>query len=106
MRKLAGAFARLLRQPTEGLPETLVFHAMAAGFHVNDPTTDPNAFFTYFLKSPAMQVKTQFVGLHAPAKITAKLYHELLKLDVIAEVYKAADELDIVVTSAGAWLCR
>ena len=103
MRKLAWAFAQLLREPTDGLPETVMFHSMVAGFDVYDPTTDPNAFFTYFLPDPAMQVKTGFVGLHAPAVVRTKQFAELRELEGIEECYAASKDLDIVVTSASIW---
>ena len=103
MRKLAWAFAQLLREPTEGLPETVVFHSMVAGFDVYDPTTDPNAFFTYFLPDPAMQVKTGFVGLHAPAVVRTRQFAGLQELEGIEDCYAARKDLDIVVTSASIW---
>ena len=71
MRRIARFTADLLDRATEDLPETLVFHAMVAGFNVEDPTLDPNAFFTYFANNPVMPVKTRFVGLHAPAIVRA-----------------------------------
>ncbi|MEI6809949.1 MAG: hypothetical protein WCN95_14625 [bacterium] len=103
LRKLAWAFAQLLREPADGLPETLVFHSMVAGFDVYDPTTDPNAFFTYFLPDPAMQVKTEFVGLHAPALVRTRQFAGLRELEGIKECYTDRKELDIVVTSASIW---
>lgn len=103
MRKVAQTFAGLLRQPTEGLPKTVVFHAMVAGFDVNEPSTDPNAFFTYFVNDPAMQVEAQFVGLHAPAVVKTKQFAGLRELDGIKQTYDRAKQLDIIVTSASLW---
>lgn len=103
LRKLAWAFAQLLREPADGLPEKLVFHSMVAGFDIYDPTTDPNAFFTYFLPDPAMQVKTEFVGLHAPSLIKTRQFASMRQLDGIKECYAARKDLDIVVTSASIW---
>ena len=103
MRKLAKALAQLLRQPTEGLPKVVVFHAMVAGFNVDDPTTGPNTFFTYFLKDPAMQVETRFVGLHAPSLVTNGQFVSLQKMEGISECFAARKELDIIVTSASIW---
>ncbi|MEI6971240.1 MAG: hypothetical protein WCL44_06945 [bacterium] len=103
MRKLAWALAQLLREPTDGLPETVVFHSMVAGFDVYDPTTDPNAFFTYFLPDPALQVKTGFVGLHAPAVVRTRQFAGLKELEGIEECYAARKDLDIIVTSASIW---
>ena len=103
LRKVAQALAGLLRRPTEGLPKTVVFHAMVAGFDVNEPSTDPNAFFTYFLNDPAMQVATRFVGLHAPAVVRTEQFQGLRELEGIKETYDRAKELDIIVTSASLW---
>jgi DNA-binding transcriptional regulator LsrR (DeoR family) len=103
LRSLARHFAQLLREQTEHMPETIVFHAMVAGFDVYEPTTDPNAFFTYFVKDAAMQVNTSFVGLHAPAMVETELFERLSKLGGIYEAYQHADEIDILVTSASCW---
>ena len=102
-RRLAHWFAQLLRQPAEGLPQTIVFHALVGGFDVNEPTTDPNAFFTYFVKDPAMQVETRFVGLHAPGVVKARQFASLKALDGICEACEATKDLDVVVTSASLW---
>lgn len=103
LRTLAQRFARLLREPTPHLPKKIIFHAVVAGFDVYDPTTDPNAFFTYFVNDPAMQVGTSFVGLHAPAMVETELLPRLRDLAGIAEAYKHADEIEILVTSASCW---
>jgi len=103
MRKLAQCFAELLRQPTDGLPQTLWFHAMAAGMSVYEPATDPNAFFTYFFKDPALQVDTRFVGLHAPPLVKTRQLRSLRSMHGIRESYREARHLDIIVTSAGSW---
>lgn len=103
MRRVAECFARLLREPAEGLPSTIVFHAMVAGFDLNEPATAPNAFFTYFIHDPAMRIKTRFVGLHAPALVRSKQMTDLKGLPGVREAYVGAKDLDIVVTSASLW---
>ncbi len=103
MRKLAQIFMYMLRQPIEGLPEKAVFHAMGAGFDVFDPTTDPNAFFTYFVKDHSMQIDTDFVGLHSPAFVKNEGFKELKAMDGIREAYTEVDKLDIIVTSGSVW---
>jgi DNA-binding transcriptional regulator LsrR (DeoR family) len=103
MRTLALRFGELLRTPTERLPEKIVFHAMVAGFDVTDPTTDPNAFFTYFVQDPAMQVTTSFVALHAPAMARPELLAELTSQPGIKEAYERAHEIDVIVTGASCW---
>ncbi len=103
MRKVAQAFAALLRQPIEGLPKTVVFHALVSGFNLAQPSTAPNGFFTYFASDPGIHVDTKFVGLHAPALIKTEQFDELRALDGIREAYDRADEIDIIVTSASLW---
>ena len=100
MRGLALAFAPLLRQPSTNLPERIVFHSMAAGFDVFDPTMDPNSFFAYFQKDAAMITSTAFVGLQAPSLVRTSHMAELKELEGIRESYKLAGALDIIVTSA------
>ena len=103
MRKVARSFASLLRQPQEGLPATVVFHAMVAGFNIDDPTTDPNAFFTYLVDDPAICVKTRFVALHAPPLVATQRLKELRDWEGIRESYERASELDVIVTAASEW---
>ena len=103
VRKLALAFAKLLRRPADDLPETVVFHALVAGFNVEEPSTSPSAFFTYFVKDPALQIETRFVALHAPALVKTSLFAGLKSLAGIKEAYRRVEKLDIIVTSASLW---
>jgi DNA-binding transcriptional regulator LsrR (DeoR family) len=103
LRRLAQRFAQLLREPAQRPPRKIIFHAMVAGFDVTDPTTDPNAFFTYFVKDPTSQVATSFVGLHAPAMARAGTIEELREVTGIREAYEQAGAIDIIVTSASCW---
>jgi DNA-binding transcriptional regulator LsrR (DeoR family) len=103
MRKMSQCLAQALRQPTEGLPSTVVFHAMVSGCDVTEPSTDPNAFFTYFVKDQALQVEPEFVALHAPIVVESRQYAGLRALKGIAEAYERAKELDIIVTSGACW---
>lgn len=101
MRRVAERLAGLLRRPTEGLPRTVVFHALVAGFEVTEPTTAPNAFFTYFVNDPALQVETRFVGLHAPPTVEAEYLPRLRQQKGIKEAFAKASELDVIVTAVG-----
>lgn len=102
MRALARRLARLLRRPAENLGrKKVIFHAIVAGFDLYEPTTDPNAFFSFFVNDPAMQVETAFVGLHAPALVTPKQYRTLREMHGINEAFDHARKIDILVTSAG-----
>jgi DNA-binding transcriptional regulator LsrR (DeoR family) len=101
LRNCARWFAGLLREPQDGLPRRIVFHSMVAGFNSKDPATDPNAFFAYFVGEHQLQVKTRFVGLHAPGIVKTAQMDELRSMEYIDEAYKAVKDIDIIVTSAG-----
>jgi DNA-binding transcriptional regulator LsrR (DeoR family) len=103
LRMLAQRFGELLREPAQFLPAKIVFHALVAGFDVNDPTTDPNAFFTYFVSDPRMPFETSFVALHSPAMVEARFEPKLRELPGIKEAYDSASEIDIIVTSTSCW---
>jgi DNA-binding transcriptional regulator LsrR (DeoR family) len=101
LRKTARRFAEMLREPQDGLPQTIIFHAMVAGFDSKDTTAEPNAFFAYFVDEPELQVKTGFVGLHAPGMVKTASVRVLRALDHVRESFQAAKNIDIIVTSAG-----
>jgi len=103
LRMLARRFAELLREPAQHLPSKIVFHALVAGFDVSDPTTDPNAFSTYFVGDPGMPFETELVALHSPAMVEAKDAPKLQKLPGIKEAYQCASAIDIIVTSTSCW---
>jgi DNA-binding transcriptional regulator LsrR (DeoR family) len=100
---LASAFADLLCRPTKGLPKKIVFHSIVAGFSPTDPSTDPNAFFTYFMNKPLMQVEPEFLGLHAPAIVKSADLHKILRQRDIEIASTWAKKLDVVVTSGSDW---
>ncbi len=89
-----------LRRETGQLPEKIVFHAVVAGFNPENPTTDPNAFFSYF-DAETMPVKTGFVGLPAPALLSTHDLKTLSNIKAIKAALIRKAELDIIVTSAG-----
>lgn len=103
LRELARRFAELLRSSPPQLPEKICFHALVAGFDVEDPTTDPNAFFTYFVRDASMDVKTGFVALHAPAIADDEARDKLRKLKGIEKSYDRARDIDVIVTSTTSW---
>ena len=103
MRRLAQIFAQLLDESGAGLPDTLVLHALVAGFEVLDPTTDPNTFFTLFRNRTSVNTKFEFVGLHTPPVVQASEYGTLRNSEGIRESYEYAKDLDIIVTSAADW---
>jgi DNA-binding transcriptional regulator LsrR (DeoR family) len=103
MHRLAQIFAQLLDESDAELPETLVLHALVAGFEVRDPTTDPNTFFTLFRNQTSVNTKFEFVGLHTPPVVQASEYDSLRDSEGIRESYEHAKDLDIIVTSAADW---
>jgi DNA-binding transcriptional regulator LsrR (DeoR family) len=103
MHKLARCFADMLREPRPGMPKAICLHAMVGGADPKDPTTDPNAFFTYFLEDPFMRDLMKFSLLHAPAIVHARQFTEIKKWEGIVEAYQEAKDLDIIVTSASHW---
>lgn len=103
MRELAKALARLLCEPHSDLPTTIWLHALATGFNPEDPTTNPNAFFTYFLNEGVIDVKFRFHGLSAPSMIHPRALAGLRKLDDIRLAFEAVENLDIIVTSGASW---
>lgn len=103
---LASAFADLLCRPGPGLPKTIVFHSVVAGLSPTDPSTDPNALFTYFNHKPLMQVDVEFLGLHAPAIVRTNDLDMFLEQHEIQLASRWAKELDIIVTSGSDWTDR
>lgn len=106
LRTLAHRFAELLREPDPHLPRKIVFHAMVAGFDVHDPTTDPNAFFTYFAGDTVLAVETEFVALHVTPVADENLRSQIRAQKGVEEVYGRRGEIDVVVTSATSWKDR
>ncbi len=103
MRKLARHFADLLCQPQHGMPEKICLHALVSGFNPHDPTTDPNAFFTYFVRRPGLPFEVEFVGLHAPALVKTDDFLNLKNMIGIREAYNLRHKIDIFVTAGAEW---
>lgn len=102
LRAAARILADLLcRPPFDPLPVRLVFHAMVAGFNVEDPRPDPNSFFNYLAAGAGLPVETRFVALLAPGIVGTRMMEELKTIPEIREAYLRAGEIDIIVTSAG-----
>jgi hypothetical protein len=104
VRHLAQELASQLCVPVKGLPDQIWFHALATGFDPEDPTTDPNAFVTFFQHlEPVIQVRPRFRGLSAPAMVSPEDLTALRRLDDIANAFAAVTDLDIIVTSGTRW---
>jgi DNA-binding transcriptional regulator LsrR (DeoR family) len=103
LRAMAQRFAELLRLPALHLPKRICFHALVTGFDVEEPTTDPNGFFTYFVKDASMEVDTSFVALHSQAIADDESQNKLRRLSGIEESYARARDIDVIVTSTTSW---
>jgi hypothetical protein len=103
MRLLVRTFARLLHETDDPLPETLVLHALVAGFDVTDPTTDPNMFFTLFQDETKFQSKFKFIGLQTPPRVKSSQYRSLRDEDWFKDSHDQACKLDFILTSAANW---
>lgn len=103
MRLLVHKLARLLSETDDALPQTLVLHALVAGFDVTDPTTDPNTFFTLFQDDTRFSTTFQFIGLQTPPRVAASEYDKLRKADWFLDSHIHAKKLDFILTSAANW---
>jgi DNA-binding transcriptional regulator LsrR (DeoR family) len=103
LRALARRFAELLRLPALHLPKRICFHALVAGFDVEEPTTDPNGFFTYFVEDVAMEVETSFVALYSPAIADDEAQDQLRRLSGFEDSHARARDIDVIVTSTTSW---
>ncbi len=103
MRSLAQVLGPMLADGEEGLPAALVFHAMGAGLNIREPSTGPNALFTYLRSDGRSRVARRFVGLHGPAIVSSADLPHLRQLESLHEAYSQARLLDVVVTSASLW---
>lgn len=103
MQYLAQAFAQLLSNPHDDLPERLVLHALVSGHSPGRPATNANSFFSYFFSHPALDVEIDFVGLHAPAIVNSEHIGLLKDTYGIKESFAQASLIDIIVTSGSDW---
>jgi DNA-binding transcriptional regulator LsrR (DeoR family) len=103
MQKVARAFADILCDPAPDLPKKIVIHSLVTGFEPGNPTTDPNTFFTFYVNRPTMQVETRFVSLFAPCMVQTRMMPQLLESKEIHDTFRAANDLDIIVTSGSDW---
>ena len=94
-RRLAEKIART----SMPLPKRIVFHAMVGRFGEN-PATDPNSFVGYFTSEP-LPIEIRFVGLMAPGLVSSKTMRQLRTMEGTCEAFKRANEIDVIVTSAG-----
>lgn len=102
LRLVAEKLAKLLREPSPENPQRIVFHAMVAAFSDDDFEADPNNFITYFLQEP-LAVDISFIPIAAPGIVETKHRADLRKFRAIGEVYRAAEKLNVIVSSGGDW---
>jgi DNA-binding transcriptional regulator LsrR (DeoR family) len=102
LRKVAEHLAGLLREPAEGNPRKIVFHAMVAAFNEDDFEADPNNFISYFVHED-LSVKVASLPMPAPGIVETDRWLQLREFSAIRRVYEDAEKIDIIVTSAGRW---
>ena len=103
IRALMQALANEIGDPFKDMPKVVHFHALAAGFNPDEPSTNPNAFVTFF-DDKFIATKIRFTGLSAPAMVEHDTFEKLKKnFADIREAFEAMKLLDIVVTSGSTW---
>lgn len=103
LRLVAENLAQLLQVDSEGNPKEIVFHAMVAAFSDSDYESDPNNFISYFVNQPS-SVKFKFLPIVAPGIVETQHRDFLLNnFKQIKEVFDAAKDLNIIVSSGGDW---
>src|SRR5262249_45432558 len=76
----------------------IVLHALTSGFNVQDPTTAPVTFFTFFNDA---KVPVSYVGLFAAPFVPSKDYEAVKQHPVVRDSFLKKGEIDIVITSPG-----
>ena len=103
VRALMHALAEQMVAPVSDMPRVVHFHALAAGFDPDEPSTNPNAFVTFF-DGKFITTQIRFTGLSAPAMVEPATYERLKEhFPDIRDAFEAAKKLDIVVTSGSTW---
>ncbi len=102
VRALMRALADELQELVGGLPKCIHFHALAVGFDPDDPSTNPNAFVTFF-DNKLIPANICHTGLNAPAVVTPKMFEELRSHTDIEQAFRAAKHIDIFVTAGSTW---
>jgi hypothetical protein len=104
MQLIAQGFAGLIAHPVEGLTKPLVIHALVSGFDPNRPQSDPNTYFTFFNHQKFWGgVDVRFEGLRFTSMIKDSDLAEARKSPEIERAFRAAESLDVVVTSGADW---
>lgn len=102
-RVVAEEFSKLLRKPSTDLPEAIVLHSMSTGAQADDPTTDPNTFFNYFVPDSGLIVEVGFNALHGPLMPDQAMLQRLNKTSEVREARTEGEKIHIVVTAAASW---
>jgi DNA-binding transcriptional regulator LsrR (DeoR family) len=102
IRALMRGLAVEMVEPYSNMPEVVHFHALAAGFDPEDPSTDPNAFVTFF-HDKLISTSIRFTGLSAPAIVNSEMFVKLQKFGDIQKAFNFVKNLDIFVTAGTSW---
>ncbi len=101
---VARAFADVLSDATDDLPDTIVIHALAPSFDLTNPGADPNTFFHYFQENLPIDTEMGFVGFAAPPIVTSADIPTLLGYEDIKFAHESAKkDIDIIVASGSLW---
>ena len=103
--KLVPLLVKSESQYTFPKEKTLACHALVAGFDNAAPGTDPSSFFTYLDDCPT-PFKKEFFLLHAPAFVPTKALDTVTNFPAVSAAKEAADQLDLIVTSAASFIDR
>jgi DNA-binding transcriptional regulator LsrR (DeoR family) len=104
MRAVFRKLTHALSKPDHLLPsnKTLVCHALVAGFANHAAGTHPTAFFSY-LDDAQTPFSKEFVLFLAPAFVPNNQLRRVRTLPAFVRAKSAAEELDVIVTSAAAF---
>jgi DNA-binding transcriptional regulator LsrR (DeoR family) len=102
IRAVMRALAAEMVEPISNMPKVVHFHAMAAGFDPDDPSTDPNAFVTFF-DNRLVPTEIRFTGLSAPALVSPETFEKLKDFEDIKDAFESVKNIDVFLTSGTSW---
>jgi DNA-binding transcriptional regulator LsrR (DeoR family) len=102
IRAVMRALAVEMVEPISKMPRAVHFHALAAGFDPDDPSTDPNAFVTFF-DNKLIPTEIRFTGLSAPALVSPETFAKLKDFEDIRDAFESVNNIDIFLTSGTSW---
>ncbi len=106
--QVAEAFARdvcALADDLDDLPGAIEFYGLVPAFDVNDPPTDPCAFYPEYARNPLLPLRMRAYRLRAPQMIMGRSHMDALRrmFPDIEDAFASTRELDVIVTGSSAW---